>query len=57
MSSVLLKHTVISVISFLCLDQYQHSDPVIYNKQKHLGKQLWQKKKPSYLAISVPWLH
>lgn len=54
MSSVLLKHTVISVICFLCPGQYKHSDRVICYKQKHVGKQLWQKKNLSYLAISVP---
>jgi len=57
MSPVLLKYTFISVISFLCPGQYKHSDSIICNKQKHLGKQPWQKKKPSYLAISIPWLH
>lgn len=55
MSSVLLKYRVISVISVSC--QRKHSDTIICNRQKHIRKQLCQKKKPGYLAVSAPWLH
>lgn len=52
--SVLFKNTVTSVISFVCPGQKKHSDSVVCNKQKHLGKHLWQKKKPSNLPFQFP---
>lgn len=58
MSSVLLKDAAIFVTFFFCVVVSINILTLSFcNKQKQLGKHLWQKKKPSYSGFSAPWLH